>query len=187
MRATIPREVDFLETAPLRATLVRTIRGTPDAVFAVLADNERWPEWFAFFRECRTTSAAGVGGTRHVDAGGMKVDERFLAWEPGRAWVFTLTTCRPRVIRSLVEGAWLEPAGPDATRITWRIGVEFAAPLRWLSPLLRWHVARMTGKLIDGLDARMRRGRHAAIVQPRSSTEARRLEAKKRRGGRSRS
>lgn len=159
MAPTLPRDLGFLDTAPLRATLVRTIAGTPDQVFAVLADNERWPEWFSFFEACRTSSPPGVGGTRIVEAGPMVAHERFLAWEPGKAWVFTLTDCRPRVFRSLVEGAWLEPAGSDATRITWRVGMELVTPLNLVRPLVRRHVVKTTATLIDGLDARLRRSR----------------------------
>ncbi|MFZ1866167.1 MAG: SRPBCC family protein, partial [Polyangiales bacterium] len=66
-----PRNTDFVDTAPIRITTVVTAKATPEEVWAVMADNERWPEWFNAAKSCRTTSdvSGGVGSTRwiHVD------------------------------------------------------------------------------------------------------------------------
>jgi hypothetical protein len=38
------RDTDFVDTAPIRITTVVTAKATPEEVWAVMADNERWPE-----------------------------------------------------------------------------------------------------------------------------------------------
>jgi uncharacterized protein YndB with AHSA1/START domain len=48
-----PPEVDFADVARIKITSNVTENGTPDEVWAVLIDNERWPEWFAAAKACR--------------------------------------------------------------------------------------------------------------------------------------
>jgi uncharacterized protein YndB with AHSA1/START domain len=71
MPALTPRDTDSIDEALNRVTTVVEVAATPDEVWAVLADNERWPEWFPAAKACRTTSnqAEGVGATRwmHFD------------------------------------------------------------------------------------------------------------------------
>jgi uncharacterized protein YndB with AHSA1/START domain len=81
-----PRDIDFVEQAPVRITTNVELSATPEEVWAVLTDNERWPEWFPAAKACTTTSdpAEGVGSTRWVHFDLFKVNERFIVWDnPG--------------------------------------------------------------------------------------------------------
>ena len=42
----VPRSLDWIDEAPIHIEARATSTAAPDAVFAVLADHERWPEWF---------------------------------------------------------------------------------------------------------------------------------------------
>ncbi len=59
-----PRETDFIDVAPIQLATVATVAATPDEVWAVIADNERWPERFKAAKACRTTSDVAGGSDR---------------------------------------------------------------------------------------------------------------------------
>ena len=58
----VKRTIDWIDTAPIRIEGKAESSASPDAVFAVLADHERWPEWFPSVREVIVLGpASGVG------------------------------------------------------------------------------------------------------------------------------
>jgi uncharacterized protein YndB with AHSA1/START domain len=108
-RPLVPRSLDWIGQAPLALEGRGTSTASPEEVFAVLADHERWPEWFPAVRSVEVLGAAeGVGATRRVRIPGAVVDEEFIAWEPGVRWSFTGTAARPRIFSSLVEDCRIE-------------------------------------------------------------------------------
>jgi len=153
----IPRDTDFVDTAPIRITTVVTAKATPEEVWAVMADNERWPEWFEGMKSCRTTSAAsgGVGSTRFVHVDLFKVNERFVAWDPPHRWAFTILDVNLPGVVSVVEHALIEPAGTGETRITYVMASEVASYLRPLVPILRWRLTGMLRKGLAGLEGQV--------------------------------
>ena len=155
MRALTPKTLDFLDEAPVRTRIAGTVSAPPSEVFAVLADDARWPRWCSAFKGCRSLPGMpqGKGYGRYVDAGWLKVEERFIVWEPGKAWFFTLTRGNTGVFRAFVEGAALEPADDGRTAIVWRIGLRPAWYLRPLSRLIQRMNDRAVSRLIGELDA----------------------------------
>ena len=119
-----PREVDFADTAPIQITTNVTVNGTPEEVWAVLTDNERWPEWFSAAKECRTTSdkPQGVGSTRWIHVDLFKVNERFVAWDPPHRWAFTILDLNLPGVISVVERALIEPTGEGKTEVSYTMG-----------------------------------------------------------------
>jgi Polyketide cyclase / dehydrase and lipid transport len=79
-------------------------------------------------------AASGPGALRTVWIGATRVQERFLAWEPGHRLAFTLTESNAPDLHSMAED-WVvtpDPADPAGKAIlTTTIGVEAA---RLLSP-----------------------------------------------------
>lgn len=138
--------LDWLEDAPLRLRSTRRIAVAPEKVWERIADHASWPEWWAGLQEVVPgEQAAGVGGTRTVGlAGGVKIEEEFLAWEENRRFSFVVTHMKPRILRTLVEDVTLEPAGDRATTVTYTQGWD---PIggRPVQALLR----RTTGPQID--------------------------------------
>ena len=94
-----PRE--WNDTAPLRIESTRDIDASAADVFAVLADHERWPEWFEALSEVEVTGAAsGVGAQRRVKLKPSGVfDEEFYAWDEGREFGFSIVEPRCRCWR----------------------------------------------------------------------------------------
>lgn len=151
-----PRTLDFADTAPVRIEGTVVADGTPAEVWAVLTNTERWPEWFGGgVTSARPTSepATGVGASREVVLGpgkGLRFDERFIAWSPGRLWAFTAVRA-PGVITGLVERCTVTAEGLGRTRVTYRMAFEPKAGLRPLVPVLKVGVGRALTKAMAGL------------------------------------
>jgi uncharacterized protein YndB with AHSA1/START domain len=135
------RTIEWIDVAPLRIDASAESSASPAAVFAVLADHERWPEWFPLVRKVTVTGAAeGVGARRRVAIPGSTVDEEFIAWEPGARFSFTGLAARPGFTRSLVEDCILTPLGSGGTAISYSMYLD---PPRALLPLVRLFVGRV--------------------------------------------
>ena len=135
------RTLDWTDDAPVRVEARAESTASPDDVFAVLADHERWPEWFPSVRKVTVLGPAeGVGARRRVTIPGAFVDEEFIAWEPGVRWAFTGFAARPRFTKSLVEDCRLEPLASGGTRISYAMYLD---PPAVLKPLMKLAVRQM--------------------------------------------
>lgn len=121
-----PRGTDFIDSASTQIKTDITVNATPEEVWAVLTDNERWPEWFAAAKECRTTSQGveGVGAGRWIHIDLFKVNERFVAWDPPHRWAFTILEANLPGIISVVEQALLQPTGDGQTVVTYVMAAD---------------------------------------------------------------
>lgn len=150
MKPTETRDLAWADQAPLIVRGTATSAAPPSAVFAVLADHERWPEWFGAVRRVEVLGpATGVGARRRVHIPGARFEEVFLAWDEGERWSFTVTGARPRIFRALVEDCRLRPAG-DGTAIEYRMCFE---PYAWSAPVMRLVAGQMRRQLQASVDA----------------------------------
>ncbi len=141
MAALVPRPIEWIDVAPIRIE-ARTESSAPAAdVFAVLADHERWPEWFPMVRKVTVLGpAAGVGARRRVAIPGATVDEEFIVWEPGVRWSFTGIAARPRFTKSLVEDCLLSDLASGGTEIVYSMYLDPPSALR---PLVKAIAGRL--------------------------------------------
>ena len=141
MRELEQQTLDWIARAPVSAIGTAVSSAPPDAVFAVLADHLRWPEWFPSVRKVEVIGpASGVGARRRVHIPGASVEEVFIVWEPGVRWSFTGTSARPGILRALVEDCQLEPTPEGGTAISY--GMHFT-PARALAPVVRLGVGAL--------------------------------------------
>ena len=154
MRATERRPLEWADQAPLIVQATGTSPAPPEVVFDVLADHERWPEWFGAVKRVEVTGErAGVGASRRVHIPGGTFEEVFIAWDRGERWSFTVTAARPPILRALVEDCRLTPDG-TGTRIDYRMCFE---PTRWAAPVMRLVAGQMRKQLQTSIDALGRR------------------------------
>lgn len=149
----VHRSLDWIPTAPVLISESRDMPVSAAAAFAVVADHERWPEWFTTLKRVEVTGApTGVGGGRRVHLRGVVIDEEFIGWETDRLFAFTLThTTRP-MARSMAESVRVEPLGDDRCRGTYTQAIE---PHGWMKPLFavaRRPVAKMLRRALEGLE-----------------------------------
>jgi uncharacterized protein YndB with AHSA1/START domain len=125
LSALTKQTIEWIKAAPVRVEARADSTASPDKVFAVLADHERWPEWFPSLRKVKVLGPAeGVGARRRVVIPGMTVDEEFIVWDPGSRWAFTGYEARPRFTRSLVEDCILTPLPDGGTAISYTMYLD---------------------------------------------------------------
>jgi uncharacterized protein YndB with AHSA1/START domain len=130
--------------APIRIQRVVDLDATPEAVFAVLADHERWPTWFGGMRRVHIDGPAeGPGALRTVWIAAARVQERFVVWEPPSRLAFTLVSADLPGLRSMVED-WVLTPREGGCRLTITIGAQARRPLEVAAPLVREAIVRST-------------------------------------------
>ncbi|WP_426574860.1 SRPBCC family protein [Aquihabitans sp. McL0605] len=136
MATFIPETIDFAETAPVIAEAVGLVSGTPQEVWTSILDYPRWTQWMGSLKDCRATSepATGIGSTRQVTlTGGLKFQERFIAWDEPNVWAFTGTE-GPPIFERLVERITIREVSPGRSQVTYRMAMK---PRRGLTPVLK--------------------------------------------------
>jgi uncharacterized protein YndB with AHSA1/START domain len=149
------RPGEWNDEAPVRIEVSRSIDASAEAVFAVLADHERWPEWFASLSKVEVTGApSGVGARRRVHLRPTGVfDEEFYAWEEGRVFGFSVVKASAPLLRAANEIITIDEAD-DAEQgigvvVTY---VQALEPTRWIAPFLGLARRRLETALAEGLD-----------------------------------
>lgn len=151
----VARSLEWIEFAPIRVVATAASSASPGDVFAVLADHERWPEWFPGLRKVTVLGAAtGVGARRRVALRGATVDEEFIVWEPGVRWSFTGTAASPRFTKSLVEDCLLDERASGGTVITYTMYLDPPAALRPIIKALTGRIAANTNRAMCNLALR---------------------------------
>lgn len=120
-------DIDFVATAPQRATASVPIARPQAAVFAAIADDPAgWGAWFpGFSRTGRylTPAPHTVGAQREMRLGISSFLETVIAWEAPRLWGFRLDRATLPGIRALAETYLLEPADSGCT-LTWTVAAD---------------------------------------------------------------
>jgi uncharacterized protein YndB with AHSA1/START domain len=141
MHALVPRDLAWMESAPVVIETARILDASAEQVFEMIADHERWPRWFRGLRGVQVTGArAGVGGTRRVVAGGVWIDEEFIGWEDGRLFAFTMTAMSRRLVLSMAEAVQVLPIEPGPTErcvVTYTMAIEPAPRTRRIVLLMQ--------------------------------------------------
>ncbi len=157
MPSLTPRHPDFIDLASTRVITRVEVRATPEEVWEVLTDNERWPEWLPAAKTCRTTSdvAEGVGATRWMHRDLFKVNERFVAWDPPRRWVFTIVDANMPGFVSVVQQAVIERVDDETSVLTYTLAADVAPYMRPAVPFLRWRLGGLFKKGLAGIEGQV--------------------------------
>lgn len=126
MRTLRAVEPSFLETAPVRETLVQTIPASSEATFRCLEDGGAWVEWIPDVKALVWTSPKpfGVGTTRTATMRQGQLDEEIIVWEAGRRMaLFWVRGWMPRAVKAFAEDYVLTPKGNDECelRFSWAL------------------------------------------------------------------
>jgi uncharacterized protein YndB with AHSA1/START domain len=116
-----PTTLDFFETSAHRIVGRAHLSASPDRVFASFADPAEWPKWFPMLRRATwTEGTGGLGSAREVQmGGGLGVfRERFIAWEPGVRFAFTMFETSSPLVKQMAEDYRLSPQD-GGTRLDW--------------------------------------------------------------------
>ena len=149
------KHLDWIERAPVSFSGSATTTASPEAVFAILADHDRWPEWFPVLKkeEVLGPRREGVGTRRVATIPGGKVEELIIVWDPGQRFAFTATAVSPGIVRALLEDCRIEPAH-SGTRVTYTMYLEPVSVFRPLMGLMKGLMGKQLDKGMRALAAR---------------------------------
>jgi uncharacterized protein YndB with AHSA1/START domain len=153
-----PKDLSYLETAAHRLDFSRTVPASPEHVFSVLEDLDSWAKWFVDFRGAEKTSTGplGVGATRRVRVGPLSLEERFVAWDPGRRFSFTMLRMNVPLLAAMLEDWQMTPV-EGGTKVDYRVRFDVSRPMRPFAGLLLWKFRPMFEKALPNLESYLAR------------------------------
>jgi uncharacterized protein YndB with AHSA1/START domain len=154
VRSLDPVPASFFDDAPFKVVTTAHLEASPDHVFAVFAEPETWPQWFPMMTRAAWTSTqtAGVGAEREVALRAFgQFRERFIAWEPGVRYAFTMIGTTSPLIDAMAEDYRLTPDA-GGTRLDWTIAARPSRIGGVLAPGLRLILRRIGATACRRLD-----------------------------------
>ncbi|MFT3700148.1 MAG: SRPBCC family protein [Kofleriaceae bacterium] len=121
MRTLAPVDLDFFETASRKIVGRAHLSASPDKVFASFARPDEWRTWFPMLRSATWINGeGGLNSEREVKmGGGLGVfRERFIAWQPGVRFSFTMFETSSPLVTQMGEDYRLSPDG-TGTQLDW--------------------------------------------------------------------
>jgi hypothetical protein len=159
-----PAGEDLLERAKASSITEREMAVSADALFSALEEGETWSKFFPVIRHVEWTSPRpfGKGTTRTVTlVGGVRLEEVFWTWEPGRNMGFAITAASNRSLKGLVETYDITPIDDQRCKLRWRMGIELNGPMRFIESYMAASLGKTQAKLMERLEG---------VVQQRSSS-----------------
>lgn len=138
-RALAPMDLEFLANPPEWMEFEGTIDRSADAVFDILADPSKLGLWLKDFKDARwlTEPPHGEGSKRQVKLKLITVEERFLAWEPGKRFAFVMDATSLPIVDAMGEDMRIEPRGENRCHIVWRVAYSPTSIGRAVKPVAR--------------------------------------------------
>jgi Polyketide cyclase / dehydrase and lipid transport len=105
-----------------------TSDGSPEAVWALLADTSKWSDWGAWSKvEVEGGGEQGPGAVRVLVRAPFRVRERVTDWVPGERMGYELLDGMR--VRGYAAQVTLEKTGNGETLVRWRSTYERADPI----------------------------------------------------------
>jgi len=125
-----PVDVAFIDSARFRFSNTVDIPASPEQLFELFEEADAWPRWAKVITKVVWTSEPpyGLGTTRTVHMlGGLRGDEVFLAWEPGRHMAFRFTACSTPFVTAFAE-SYDVVRTTGGCRLTWTVALKGKGP-----------------------------------------------------------
>jgi hypothetical protein len=120
----------------VRFRIEQTSGASPQQLYDVLLDVERWPDWMRGVRraewEKQGAPGSGVGGVRRFGAPGLSIREEVLAGQPPGRHSYTILSGMP--VKNHRGDVRIDDR-PGGSQITWDVSFDSRIPL--LGSLLR--------------------------------------------------
>lgn len=137
------------------------IQATPAEVMEVIADFEAYPSWAQGVKktEVRKTDQKGRATEVYMEVGQMGFNAsytlkyKYKAKDGGVTWT---SSDAAGAVKSVSGGYDLEPAGDDATRVTFRTAVDLAMPVPGM--IKRQAEKTIIDSALKGLKKRVEKG-----------------------------
>ncbi len=153
MRTLEPVDLAFFASAPFRVVETLHLRAAPERVFEAFADAAMWTRWWPLMHSARwTRGTGGLGDEREVALHALgRFAERFIAWEPGVRFAFSMTGTTSPLVRRMGEDYRLFADG-KGTRLEWTMAAVPSTLGRASTPITRFITRRMIRRGVPTLD-----------------------------------
>lgn len=141
-------DAHFLQNAPEKVVNVVEVPASIEEIFKTFEDAQAWTKWFEGIDNVEWTSPKpfGVGTTRVVTLGPLKVWEYFFRWDQDSGFSFYFERTNLSFVKALVEDYQLEKIDEQLTRFTYTVAYEPSLLLKLTGPLGRTALRRTFGK-----------------------------------------
>jgi hypothetical protein len=140
-----PVSLSFFDDAPFRVVTTIRLAVPPERVFATLAEPETWPRWFPMMSRAAWTSpnTAAIGAEREVAVRAFGTfRERFIAWQPGVRYAFTMIGTTSPLVDAMAEDYRLSAVG-GGTQLEWVLAARPTRLGNAVKPVLRAIIRRI--------------------------------------------
>ncbi len=153
MKKLAPQGLDFLESPPSAMDFEATMRCSAQELFEVLASAEKLSSWLEDFVgvDWLTEPPRGAGSRREVRLKILTVHERFIVWEPGKRFAFTMEAMSLPLVSAMGEDMQIAAIDDDHCKLTWRVAYEPTWFVKPFEALVRWNFGRLFKKSLDRL------------------------------------
>lgn len=151
---------EFLARAKARSVAEREMAVGAEQLFSTLEDAASWSQFFPAIRHVEWTSPKpfGPGTTRTVTVlGGVKLEEVFWTWEPGRRMGFAIVAASTRALKALVETYDITPQSDRRCKLRWQIAMELNGPGRLVERFMGAALLRTQTRLLKRCERVARR------------------------------
>src|SRR5687768_7857682 len=139
------RDPAWSKRAPVTVVHRVAVPAPPAIAWEVLADQERWPDWYVGVSEVALLHGDGrVGTRRRVRAGFVTVEEEVRVFEPPVRIGLTVVSSSVPGLRAMTEEWELVPDHTGQCELVLRVGGEGRGPIRLVPRLLRAVLTRST-------------------------------------------
>src|ERR1043165_6567305 len=135
MRRLRAEDSEFATSAAKVFVFDAVVGASRERVFeAIVADPRTWKAWFPGITggEYIGADGHGVGATRLLGLGGIRIREAILLRAPPCRWSYRVDAASIPVARAIVE-TWLFDQRPDGTHVRWTFAID-PTPLFRLLP-----------------------------------------------------
>lgn len=155
MPACEPVGLEFLDTASIVVRTEVNVSASPTQVWQILNDTDGWPSWFEGMKVATVTSDEwnGLGSTRFVGIGPLRVHEEIVVWEPECRWGFCAThvAWTAWIAKRLLEMVEITPEGSGSC-LTYIGALDPTPMMRPFGGLLRKQLVKAWSTSLPRID-----------------------------------
>jgi uncharacterized protein YndB with AHSA1/START domain len=151
-----PATIDLLDTADVVVTTEVDLPASIDEVWAVIADNTSWPEWFHNCAEMEASADVWTeaGQTRTIKTTPFVVEETSILIEAPTRWAMTLNRSNVPLATRMLEVLDLTDTsrnGEERTEVRWTGALDLPVYLRPVRRITESILVRTWGKSLEAL------------------------------------
>ena len=149
----IPQGENYVTTAPVTNSYAVTINVPIDKVWEVIDDTPNFPKWFPGVKSGSMIdpNEKEMGSKRLAHLKSFKYYEEIIAYEPNKAWGFTMIESNSGACRSITEVIYLEAIDANTTKVIYKGGYEYKGMYKWMAGMMTKQITKIWKGALEGL------------------------------------